>query len=241
MRILVPIIAALTAALSVQAQSTFNGNGNGSFNGAIGNGSLVLSNNATTLFGKLTTGAGLSGNAFVLFIEAGGGGFSTTAGFTDTGDQLRKAISGLDGGSRSTLNFASGFAPNFAISLQPGAGINFGGLWSLVNAGSHAFQTSIGLTPTGSDAAGVYNFSLSLASLGLSAGQSLDLFGYQISTTGYSSAETIGGGLTGSIGYGNTQTQTSFSTYTITPVPEPTTMALAGSGLALLYVLRRRK
>ena len=222
--------------------TTYLGNGSASFNGAIGNGSLTLTDNGTTVFGSLTTGAGLGGNAFVLYIQTAAGGFGTTSGFNDNGDQLRTAISQYNGaGNQSILNFSAGFAPNYALALQPDSGINFGGLWQLANGGANSlpFDTSVSLSPTGSDAAGTYNFSFSLASIGLTGGQSFELFGMQVSTTGYSSAETIGGNVTGTLGYGGTQTETSFST--IVTTPEPSTMVLGASGLATLLLLRRRR
>jgi hypothetical protein len=240
-KIILSIVAVVAFGFNVPA-STYFGNGNTSFNGAIGNGSLTLTDNGTTISGSLTTAAGLSGNAFVLYIQTAGGGFSTTSGFNDNGDQLRTAISQYNGvGNQSILNFSSGFAPNYALALQPGSGINFGGLWQLANGGANSlpFDTSVNLSPTGSDAAGTYNFSFSLASIGLTAGQSFELFGMQVSTTGYSSAETIGGNVTGTLGYGGTQTETSFSTYVT--VPEPSTMVLGAAGMATLLLLRRRR
>src|ERR1035441_1430589 len=119
--------------------TTYLGNGSTSFNGAIGLGSLTLTDNGTTVFGSLTTGGGLGGNAFVLYLQTGGGGFNSTIGFNDSNDQLRSAISqytatGNGGGvGQSVLDFASGFAPNYAIAMQPDSGINFGGLWQLAN------------------------------------------------------------------------------------------------------------
>jgi len=223
--------------------STYNGNGNTSFGGTIGNGNLVLTDNGTTVSGVLTTANNISGNAFVLYIQAVGGGFSSTAGFNDNGDQLRSAISQYGGpGEQSILNFAPGFAPNYAIALDPGDGINFGGLWQLANGGANSlpFVISVNLSPTGATAAGTYDFSFNLSQIGLTpnAGQSFELFGMEVSQTGYSSAEAIGGSLSGGIGWGNTQTETSFSTYTA--VPEPSAMALVAGGLAVLVGIRRR-
>ena len=246
----------VAVALGFTAQAiTFSGNGNTSFgSGAIGNGSLILTDNGTTVFGSLVVaGGGLGNNAFVLYLQTptSASGFSSTSGFNDSADQLRSALSGYtatgNGGGvgQSTLNFGSGgFTPNYGISLQPASGINFGGLWSLANGGANSqnFVSSIGLSPTGSDGAGTYTFSFSLSSVGLTAGQSFNLFGLEVSTTGYSSAEAIGGTLSGANGYGNTQTVTAFSTYTTTPAPEPATLTLAGlSGLTLLVAIRRRK
>jgi len=240
------ITAVASVGSQALAQSTFNGNGSTAWNGAIGNAQLSLSDNGTTLSGSLTTGAGLSGNAFVLYLQSGAGGFSSTSGFNDNGDSLRSALSQYGGtGEQSIMNFSGGFAPNYAIALQPGAGINFGGLWQLANGGANSqnFITSINLAPTGSDAQGTYTFSLSLSNLGLTpgAGQSFELFGLQVSTTGYSSPEALGGNMSGTSGWGNTQTETSFSTYT-TAVPEPSSTALwMLSGIAgMIFVMRRR-
>ena len=194
----------------------------------------------------------MGGNAFVLYLQtpSSASGFGSTSGFNDSADQLRSALSeftatGNGGGvGQSILNFGSGgFTPNYGISIQPGSGINFGGLWSLANGGANSqnFVSSVGISPTGSDGAGTYTFSFSLASVGMTAGQSFNLFGLEVSTTGYSSAELIGGTTSGANGWGNTQTVTSFSTYATTPVPEPTSLVLGVSGLAMLYVIRRRK
>ena len=241
------ILASATAGLSPAFASTYNGNGSTAWNGAIGNAQLTLSDNGTTVSGSLTTGAGLSGNAFVLYLQSAPGGFASTSGFNDNGDSLRSAISQYGGaGQQSTMNFSTGFAPNYAIGLQPGSGINFGGLWQLANGGANSlnFVNSINLSPTGSDAQGTYNFSFNLSDLGLTpgAGQSFELFGLQVSTTGYSSPEALGGNVSGTSGWGNTQTETSFSTYTTTAVPEPSTAALGVlSGMVgLLFLMRRR-
>lgn len=237
MRILVPVFAALTAALSVQAQSTFNGNTSSAWGGAVGNGSLTVSDSGANITFTLNRGPGNLDNAFVIYLDTVSGGFSDTTGFSDSADGGRSAISGWSGSQRSTLNFVSGFLPDYGISVENG----FASLFQLASGGNNSLVWQTGSAQSGVNNSATYGLTFTYSTLGLSAGQSLGLFGIMVSSTGYSSPEAIGGGLSGAEGYGNTQTQTSFSTYTITPVPEPATMALAGSGLALLNILRRRR
>src|SRR5437016_865324 len=78
----------------------YNGNGSTDFGGAVGTGSLQLTDNGTTLSGTFNRGTGGSGSfadILVVFIDSKPGGFSSTIGFTDASSLLTKAISGLDG------------------------------------------------------------------------------------------------------------------------------------------------
>ena len=233
-------------AFSLTASATvYSGNGNAGFGGPVGLGSLSLTDNGTTISGTLTTGAGGfgGGNALVLYIDSTPGGFTDTSGFADANDGNRRAISGFDGGAnRSLMTFMSGFNPDYALSLAPGGGDNFGGLWQLANGGNNSlpFVSSANLNPLTAGGA-TYTFSFSVASIGLTpnSGQSFTLFGTYISDTGFRSTEAIAGNDTGTQGW-NPFTQTADATYTI--VPEPTTAALASlSGLAALFAWKRKK
>jgi hypothetical protein len=219
--------------------TTYSGNGDTGFGGAIGTGSLTLTDDGTTISGTLTRGSGFFNDSLVIYIDSVSGGFTTTSGFTDAGDGLRKSISGFDGGSnRSTLNFQSGFLPDYAIALGP-ANESFGGLWQLVNGGSHSFIASVSLSPLNNSAA-TYTFSFSVTQIGLTpnSGATFKLLGTYISNTGFRSTEAIAGNVSGTQGW-NTFTQTAGATYTI--VPEPTTYALVAAGLLGGLLLRRRK
>src|SRR5258705_7746917 len=105
-------IAALALALpgSVFANQTISGNGSADFGGPIGQGSIAMSDNGTTISGTLTKGPNSFNNVLVIYVDSAPGGFSDTSLFADANDGLRKAISGFDGGTnRSTLTFPSGF------------------------------------------------------------------------------------------------------------------------------------
>lgn len=233
--------AALALGLSATA-ATYSGNGNSGFGGPIGQGSLTLTDDGTTISGTVTKGPNGFNDVLVIYIDSTGGGFTDTSGFADGADGLRKSISGFDGGgNRSTMTFAAGFSPDYVLALGPSSD-NFGGLWQLANGGANSlgFVSSANLTPTGTSGNATYTFSLSLANIGITAGQSIKLFGTYTSNSGYRSDETLPGNAVGTQGW-NPFTQTSFVTYTTTAVPEPTSLVLGASGLALLYVIRRRR
>jgi len=228
--------AAVSGATNFAVDQTtviYAGNTNNGFGGAIGNGTLVLSDDGTNLYGTLNT-SGPMDNALVLYIATGPGGFASTAGFQDNAEPLRAAISGYtatqnnSGPGQSVLTFETGFAPSYAIALQPGNGVNYGGLWGLANGGNYSlpFITSVNLTPVGTDAAGTYRFSLNVANIGLTpgAGQSFELLGTFISDAGFRSTEAVAGNLTGIQGW-NPFTQTAYATYTMIPAVFPLIVA----------------
>jgi hypothetical protein len=236
-KILITTVASALLAVSAKA-TNYSGNSATGFGGPIGLGSLTLTDNGTTLSGTFNKGPNSFNNSLVIYIDSTGGGFADTSGFADGADGLRRSISGFDGGgNRSTLTFASGFAPDYAIALGP-QNASFGGLWSLANGGANSlgFISSVGLTPL-NDSSATYTFSLSLASIGISAGQSFELFGTYVSDSGYRSDETVAGNATGTQGW-NAFSQTAFGIYS---VPEPGTLALAAFGsMGMLLTLRRR-
>jgi hypothetical protein len=231
----------LTTALAVNAQSIFSGNGNSGFGGPIGGGSLSLADNGTVLSGTFTKGPNGFNDVLVIYIDSVTGGFANTSSFGDGADGLRKSISGFDGGAnRSTLTFASGFLPDFALALGPSSD-SFGGLWSLASGGANSlsFVSSANLTPTGTPTSSIYTFSINLSSIGITTGQSFGLFGTYTSNSGYRSDEGVLGSATGSQGWNNF-TQNTFATYTVAAVPEPSSVFLGLSGAATFLLLRRR-
>ncbi len=214
------------------ANQTYQGNGNTNSGGAIGGGTLVFTNDAYTVYGTFTKGAGTFSNALVLYIDNGTGGFSDTSGFNDSADAITRAVSGVDGGgNRSPLTFtnaAKPFSPSYAIALAPIVGAGSGNIYQLQNGnvGSQRYIGSANLTPLGTGNAYTYKFSFGMSQVGLPAfnGQSFRFLGTYVTTTGARSTEAIGGNVSGLAGW-NPFSTIDVATYTIT-APAATAVAI---------------
>jgi N-acetylneuraminic acid mutarotase len=191
----------------------YHGNGDPGFGGAIGNGTLTLTDDGTNISGTLTPGGSMN-DVLVLYIQSGPGGFADTSGFNDQGDACRQAISGASAAGRSLLTFASGFQPNYAIALAPAA-TSTGGLYQLADGTNNSlvYVGSINLAPLNNS--GPYTFSFPGALIGMIPGvrSTIQLLGTDLSTNGYRSTEAIAGNLIGVQGW-NPFTQTAYASYT---------------------------
>ena len=250
---------------------TYAGNGNNSFGGAVGGGSLTVNNDGSGGFMLSFTTAGsgnFNGNAndLVIYLDNGqGGGIGdSTAVLTDDADSSRTPVSEYNGTNRSTLTFGGLMSPQYAFDLSSTANpaaTTTSGLAGQLNVFSLATTANFGyaggsalngastggnITYTGvvnANGTATYSLDVPAADLGLTAfsGAALKFAAINISNTGYSSSEATVG-LTGNLGYGNTQTLTSVDTFTAAAVPEPGTWAmLAASAFGALAVTGRRR
>jgi type VI protein secretion system component Hcp len=221
----------LTQTNNPLANQTYQGNGNTNSGGAIGDGTLLFTNNANTIYGTFTRGAGTFSNALVLYIDNNTGGFSDTSGFNDTADGITRALSGFDGANRSLLTFTNAskpFSPSYAIALAPIVGSGSGRIYRLQNGGfgSQNLIGSANLTPLATGNAYTYKFSFGISQIGLPAliGQSFRFLGTYVTTTGARSTEVIGGNINGVAGW-NPFSTLDVATYTIT-APAATAVAI---------------
>src|SRR4029077_4699722 len=163
----------VVAFASVAMATNYPGNGDTGFGGAVGTGSLDVSDDGSNSTFTLNRGAGTFNDALVIYIDSAAGGFADTSGFSDHADGGRSAVSGFDGTNRSLMTFAGGFAPESAIVIENG----FASLFTLANGGNNSLTFVAGTAQSGSASSPTYALTLSLAQLGVTPGNSFELFG----------------------------------------------------------------
>ncbi|MCA0447762.1 MAG: T9SS type A sorting domain-containing protein [Bacteroidetes bacterium] len=145
-------------------QAVYPGNGNSGFGGVLGTGAFSINDNGTTVTITFAKGSGSFNDAIVIYIDSDNSrNFPFTATFTDEGDNLRKGISGRNGGSNSLLFFPGTLTADYAVAFAPTQG--FGGLWQL-ETGSHTFVATANLSST-TVTDPVFTVSFTWASIGL--------------------------------------------------------------------------
>ena len=108
---------ALSASLASSTfATTFSGNGDTGFGGSVGNGSLTVTNDGTSINFNFTPSGSIGGNDLVIYIDSISGGFSSTAGFNDAADGGRSAISGY-----TATGNGGGHAGTLALPAVPGS------------------------------------------------------------------------------------------------------------------------
>ena len=229
------LFCALTISFFALAQSTssFSSNGSSGFGGAIGQSTLSITENTTTLTFTLTKGPGNFSDAFVLYLDVISGGEISTNNYTDVSDPSRRAISGFSSGGRALLNFPANFGADFAIAVDPTN--TFAGLFSLNNAGTFTYVQSAGLSPFNVSSS-TFTFSILKANIGFgSTLASFNFLGTYLNNTTsstYRSNEGYGTSTftvdaNGNPGY-NVTTATSYLIYPTTILPV-TLLSFTGS------------
>jgi hypothetical protein len=225
------IVAALLF-LAKASGAVYNGNGMVTGGGVVGNGSLSLTDNGTTVSGIFYPGYPSFQLNLIIYIDCVSGGFANTTQFSDSSDALTTAVSGYyaPASARATANFASGFTADYAIALGVN-GPNRGNLYHLVAGGNGSMELikSVNLNPNNKLNASSYTFSFNWSDIGLPNSPS-NFFKFQSTYDGnygsaYRELESFES-LTGTRGYG-TVTFGNYNTYGVDPVPEMTTGALA--------------
>ncbi len=247
--LLVSIFIVLFAIPVFSVPITIDGSGfstgiNSGFGDVIGESSILTADSTSSgdLSFTLTRGVGNLNDVMVIYIDADNGttGITNTSVLTDISDNGRSAISGSSSSNSSDLEFAFGFAANYAITLES----TFSGLYAIGNdPTNHNFQRDLGTAFNDP----LYEMTLTMGDLGLSAGDSFRYVATYLNSSNTwrsnefhgVSAATVGSDNIGlnpfSLAEGDFNTFRSAST-----VPEPSTIILLGSSLAGLILFRRR-
>ncbi|HRK30455.1 MAG TPA: PEP-CTERM sorting domain-containing protein [Tepidisphaeraceae bacterium] len=243
------MIAVLGAASAAHA-ANYAGNGATGFGGPVGNGSLDVTDTASSLTVTANRGGGGWNDALVVYLDTQAGGFGDTSTLVDNNDGGRTAISGVTGNGRTTAFFPAGFGADYAMVIENG----YFGVFQISDQAFPPGHTFLfGAPQSGNNLAPSYSITLDasqMAQIGLTAGsgQTFGLVGTYISPSGYRSNETIGasvtvpgnpGGDPNNAGFTGTVTFSAANSYSLV-VPEPASFALVGLG-ALGVLARRRK
>jgi hypothetical protein len=207
------LLTSLVIQLGILAQSTYNGNANTGFGGAIGTSTLAISDNGTNVTFILTRGAGNLNDILVLYFDSKTGGFNSTSTLTDNADDHRRAITGKPGGGTSNITFASGFEADYAVTI----GTSYAGFWEL-NTGSLNAVSSLGTPPLNNFS--TFTFTLSKTQLGITSSTiGFTFVGTYLSGTSFRSNEGYSAGLPTSNPGWSDVTYSSFFTYPLVITP----------------------
>ena len=179
-------------------QVTFNGNGFTGFGGPIGQSTMDINDDGTTITFTITKGPNNFNDALVLYFDTGVSGRAAIDGdVNDNGDPLRTAISNA-GTSPSIVTFPLFFEASHAIALNA----SYAGLWSIPSSGYTDNLThinSVGTPPLTTDP--IITFSMDWSDIGLTNSDSFSFVGLYLSTSAWNSDEGYGDGITpGSFG-----------------------------------------
>lgn len=202
--------------LSLTAQINYSGNGNTGFGGPVGQSSLSIDDDGTTITFTLTKGGGDFNDALVLYLDTGATGRNVIdSEVNDNNDPLRVAISNGDSsGTASDVTFASGFETFYAIGISS----DFIGLFSIpptgpVGANGLGFEKTLVGFPAFNTTDPIITFTLDWSDIGLTNTDSFDFVGLYLSGTAFNSDEAYGDGIAPGATGGTNVAFSNFLTY----------------------------
>jgi hypothetical protein len=206
-----------------QGSTNYSGNGNNGFGGAVGKGTLNITDTGDSLSFKLTKGSGLFNDCVVFYLDVISGGISSTSGFSATSsDPYFQAVTGIDSssGQRAILNFPSNFRPDGAIVFNKDGG-KFYQITDFIFGTIIQEKATFTVTPSGTNSAPVYTQTSSKADLGVSGPVTFNFIGTYITANASRSNEAFGDPFTsysrvGNLRSNNPYTVTTFNTFSST-------------------------
>ncbi|HMO51716.1 MAG TPA: PQQ-dependent sugar dehydrogenase [Kiritimatiellia bacterium] len=206
-----PVVDGVLSANEYGPGNTYSFTGGGAgFGGQFGNATLRMKSDAQNLYIAFSNlGVPTDANQYLVYLNTRPGGLQPNGGMDDNADSARRNTSILSLNGTETVTFQDGAstgAPDFALVFNnriSGSG-GFSALYELAPSGqSHGLVTHqrAGLGTS------TVEFSVPLASLGLSPGDPVEFAGLNISETGFLSNEGLPAtGLGANPGFADSQT-----------------------------------
>jgi hypothetical protein len=200
-----------------QVSTTYNGNGNNSFGGAVGKGSVTITDSGDSISFRLTKGTtGTFDDYLVFYLDGQAGGISSTSGFSDNStDPYKNAVMGYNGttNQRAVLNFPSNFQPEGAIVFNKDGGkvylfTEFPPFGTFIQE-----KSTFTVTPSGTNSAPVYSQTSSKADLGVSGSVTFNFIGTYVTGNASRSNEAFGDPFSS---YSRVANLRSYNPYTVT-------------------------
>lgn len=174
------LIAFCAFSVGATAQVTFNGNGNSSFGGVVGSGSIQVSESGSNVTIQFNRGTDNFNDFLVLYIDVISGGINSTSTVVDFGDSHRKAMTT----NNVTFNFPAGFSADRAIVLNR----QFGAMWNLTAPFSNLPFVASGLSFDANRANNLASYTMTFDKtnfgLGVSDAVEFKFFGYYLNPNG---------------------------------------------------------
>ncbi len=201
---------------------SYPGNGNASFGGAVGLGSLSITDSGDSVSFMLRRGTGLFDSLLVFYIDdpKTATGISSTSGLSyqsGVPDKYSNAAAGQSPtGQQAVLNFGNNFRPDLAVVFDKDGGrIYF--LFETFGFRFYQQQGTFTITPSGTNAAPTYTQKSSKADFGVANNDTLNFnfYGTYIGQNASRSNEAFGDPMTGyqRVGSYNPYTVTTFFNY----------------------------
>lgn len=204
--------------LEVFAQTTrYDGNGKSRFGGAIGQGSVEITDKGDSISFKLTKGLALFDSVMVFYIDGIDGGITSTAPLLPGTDLYSVAATGkLSETQKSVLNFTAGFQPDFTVVFNKDGGALYFFEKDAQNNDVAVWGANITITPSGNNSSLEYLGAIAKTDVSVTGPVTFKLVGTYIGANALRSDEGFGDNF---VGYDNTSSYTayttqSFSTYT---------------------------
>lgn len=197
-----------------QITRTYNANGNSGFGGAVGGGSLAITDSDDSLSFSFNRGPGLFDSVLVFYIDGESGGISSTSNLPGSANPYQAAVAGLNTvmGQRAVLNFPTEFEPEMAVAFD-----NVGGqIFFFADLGSGVVMqegATFTITPSGTNNAPTYTHTAAKSSLGYVGATNFKFVGTYIGHYASRSNEAFGDPFTNYMRLGRTSI---YAPYTIT-------------------------